>query len=152
MKTFRDLSSHAKSSNDTTGVVVIVEVYSTQSNELKHDHAACVRACMCARLRKGARFVPSNSACSHAGLLDCFLDDQQQHHGKAFGLPAAKVAPAGGSLRTCIRRTWPQRAPGICKFRSAGHMLLLYTSRSRAVVFLRQKSETVTARLSCWRS
>jgi len=49
-----------------------------------------LHACMCARLHKGVQFVPSKSACLHAGLLDCFLDDQQQYHGQAF-IPA-KVA------------------------------------------------------------
>ena len=60
--------------------------------EYSIQRAVCMQlhACMCARLHKGVQFVPSKSACLHAGLLDCFLDDQQQYHGQAF-IPA-KVA------------------------------------------------------------
>jgi hypothetical protein len=71
-----------------------------------------LRACMCARLHKGVQFVPSKSACLHAGLLDCFLDDQQQYHGQAF--IAAKVALLALRCVGCTYITsWIRRTYGV---------------------------------------
>ena len=62
--------------------------------EYSIQRAVCMqRACMCARLHKGVQFVPSKSACLHAGLLDCFLDDQQ-YHGQAF------------TCKSCVALRW----------------------------------------------
>jgi hypothetical protein len=48
-------------------------------------HAACMYVRARASAQRRVQFVVApKSACLHAGLLDCFLDDQRQYHGEAF--------------------------------------------------------------------